>query len=113
MESRHCFCLSLRNRDSVARMIWNIVDRRQRVYRWETVNAIVEAVEHDNSCVDADQAAEADIASVVDYDQLEGVSVQEAVAWANQQTCPGTLYLYDEGKGTTTEEHFNAVGNRF
>ena len=50
---------------------------------------------------------------MVDYDQLEGVSVQEAVAWANQQTCPVTLYLYDEGKGTTTEEHFNAVGNRF
>ena len=94
-------------------MIWNIIDRRQRAYRWKTVNAIVEAVEHDNSCADADQAAESDIASVVDYDQLEGVSVQQAVEWANQQTCPVTLYLYDEGKGTTSEEHFDEVGNRF
>jgi hypothetical protein len=94
-------------------MIWNIVDRRKRVYRWKTVNAIVEAVEHDNSCADADQAAASDIASVVDYDQLEGVSVQQALAWANQQTCPVTLYMYDEGKGTTSDEHFYEVGNRF
>lgn len=77
------------------------------------MNAIVEAVEHDNSCVDADQAPEADTSAVVIYDQLEGVSIQEAVAWANQQTCPVTLYLYDEGKGTTSEGHFNEASNRF
>ena len=89
-----------------------MIDGR-RVYRWKTINAIVEAVEHDNTCVDSDQAAEADEALVVDYDQLEGVSVQQAVAWANQQSCPVTLYLYDEGKGTTNEGHFNEVANRF
>jgi hypothetical protein len=94
-------------------MISNIVDRRKRVYRWKTVNAIIEAVEHDNSCADADQAPEADVSTIVDYDQLEGVSVQQAVAWANEQTCPVTLYLYDEGKGTTSEGHFNAVNTRF
>ena len=94
-------------------MIWNIVDRRTRVYRWKAVNAIVEAVEHDNSCADADQAPEADVSIVVDYEQLEGVSVQQAVAWANQQESPVTLYLYDEGSGTTREEHFQAVGERF
>ena len=64
-------------------------------------------------CVDSDQAAEADVTSVVDYDQLEGVSVEQAVAWANQQPCPVTLYLYDEGKGTTSEGHFNEVAHRF
>ncbi len=37
-------------------MIWNIVDNRTRTYRWKTINAIVEAVEHDNSCQDSDQA---------------------------------------------------------
>ena len=88
-------------------MIWNIVYRRQCGYRRKTVNAIVEAVEHENSCVDADKAADADASSVVDYDQLEGVSVQQAVAWANQQPCPVTLYLYDEGKGNNSEGHFN------
>lgn len=53
------------------------------------------------------------MSTVVDYDQLEGVSVQQAVAWASQQKCPVTLYLYDEGSGTTSEDHFRAVGNRF
>lgn len=93
-------------------MIWNIVDRRKRDYRSKAVNAIIEALEHDNSCSDADQAPEADVSIVLDYEQLEGVSVQQAVAWASQQKCPVTLYLYDEGSGTTSEEHFEAVGNR-
>jgi hypothetical protein len=50
---------------------------------------------------------------VVDYDQVEGVTLAQAIAWANQQTCPVTLYLYDDGKGTTSEVHFDAAGNRF
>jgi hypothetical protein len=41
-------------------MLWNIIDKRTRPYRWREVNAIVEAVEHDNSCADADQAPESD-----------------------------------------------------
>lgn len=94
-------------------MIWNIIDRRDRPYRWKRVNAIVEAIEHDNSVADADQAPHSEPLQVVDYDQLKGVSVGEAVAWAAQQSCPVTLYLYDDGKGTTSEGHFNAVGNRF
>jgi hypothetical protein len=94
-------------------MIWNIIDRRERPYRWREVNAIVEAVEHDNSCEDADQAPESDPALVVDYDALEAVSVQEAITWANTQRCPVTLYLYDTGRGFADEEHFRAVGSRF
>src|SRR5688572_14939414 len=93
-------------------MIWNIIDRRERPYRWREVNAIVEAVEHDNSCPDADQAPEADVALVGDYDALEAVSVREAIAWANEQRCPVTLYLYDLGRGFADEEHFNLVGVR-
>jgi hypothetical protein len=41
------------------------------------------------------------------------VSVQEAIAWANEQRCPVTLYLYDKGRGFSNEEHFTAVGIRF
>lgn len=37
-------------------MIWNIVDRRSRAFRWKLINAIIEAIEHDNSVADADQA---------------------------------------------------------
>ena len=94
-------------------MIWNIIDRRERVHRWKRVNAIIEAVEHDNSCVDADQAPDFDVMEVIDYEQREGVSVSDAVEWATQQRCPVTLYLYDEGRGTAKEEHFNASEERF
>jgi hypothetical protein len=94
-------------------MIWNIIDRRERPYRWQEVNAIVEAVEHDNSCADADQAPESDPLLTVDYASLEAVSVQEALAWADSQRCPVTLYLYDTGRGFSNEEHFNEVSNRF
>jgi len=94
-------------------MIWNIIDRRERPYRWREVNAIVEAVEHDNSCADADLAPESDPLLTVDYASLEAVSVQEAVAWAANQKCPVTLYLYDTGRGFSNDEHFNNVSNRF
>lgn len=63
-----------------AEMIWNIVDRRERPYGWREVNAIVEAVEHDNSCRDADQAPQSEPTLVVDYEALEAVSVQEAIS---------------------------------
>ena len=94
-------------------MIWNIIDRRERPYRWREVNAIVEAVEHDNSCRDADQAPESDVRRVIDYAALEAVSVREAIVWANEQNCPVTLYLYDLGRGFADKEHFSAQGVRF
>lgn len=94
-------------------MISNIIDRRSRPHRWKRVNAIVEAVEHDNSCADADQAPEADPQVVVDYDAVEGVSIEQAIAWACRQPCHVTLYLYDDGGGTILEGHFRASENRF
>lgn len=92
-------------------MLWNIVDNRRKRYRWKVVNAIVEAVEHDNSCADADQAPEHDDAVL--YDALEAVSVNEAVRWAMEQPAPVTLFLYDEGGGFSDEEHFNEMEVRF
>jgi len=92
-------------------MIWNIIDCRERPYRWKSVNAIVESVEHDNCCTDADEAPESEPDKVVDYDEREGVSVEEAVRWASQQRCPVTLYLYDAGKGATNAGHSNAAGD--
>ena len=43
------------------------------------VNAIIEEVEHDNSCADSNQAPHSDPAFVIDYDALEAVSVNEAI----------------------------------
>jgi len=83
----------------VVSVICNIVDRRQRRYRWAKINAIIEATWHDNFVADTDIAPEVNDQSEVVYDRLEGVSLSEAVSWAGQQSCPVTLYLYDEGKG--------------
>lgn len=78
-------------------MITNIIDGRKRPYRWLKVNAIAEATAHDNSVADSDQASpEGD---QVIYETQEGISVAEAVNWA--QSLPGevTLFLYDLGDG--------------
>lgn len=94
-------------------MLWNVIDNRVHRYRWKVVNAIVEAVEHDNSCANADQAPESDPNTSVLYDALEAVSVNEAIKWAMEQASQVTLYLYDEGRGLSEEEHFDEMGVRF
>ncbi|WP_088308313.1 hypothetical protein [Novosphingobium sp. B 225] len=78
-------------------MIYNIIDRRKRPFRWREVNAIIEATAHDNAIKDSDHvpASTGDIT----YDELENVSLQEAIAWADSQVSAVTLYLYDKGKG--------------
>ncbi len=81
-------------------MIRNIIDKRERPYRWKRVNAIIEPTWHDNCCQDSDQAEETDPHAVV-YEQREGVSLAEVVTWANARPYAVTLYLWDEGRGTT------------
>jgi hypothetical protein len=93
-------------------MIWNIIDRRNRPYRWQCVNVIIEAVEHDNSCPDADQADEAPPSLVIDYDSRNNLSVREAIEWANRQRSPVTRYIYD-ADDKTMAVHFRAAGKRF
>ena len=93
-------------------MIWNVIDRRTRPYRWKSVNVVIEAVEHDNSCLDADQASEAPVVKVIDHHHREGISIHEAVSWANQQRCPITLYIYDADE-MTQAAHFAACEVRF
>jgi hypothetical protein len=80
-------------------MIFNIIDRRKRPYRWREVNAIIEPTSHDNSCEDSDQQPARD--DDLTYDEREDISLHEAIAWATNETCPVTLYLYDKGDGTS------------
>ncbi len=80
-------------------MICNIIDRRTRPYRWREVNAIIEATSHDNACENTDEQRPTD--DDLTYDQRENVTVAEAIAWASEEVCPVTLYLYDKGTGTT------------
>lgn len=79
-------------------MIWNIVDSRRRKYRWRTVNAVIENVEHDNACKDADQFEDPNDAAPI-YAELKGVSLHEAIVWAESEEGKVTLFLYDEGDG--------------
>ena len=76
-------------------MIWNVIDERKQRYRWLSVDAVIEDVAHDNSCDDADQAGP-DTRSVV-YEDRRGISVHDAVTWAEAQPGRVTLYLLDHG----------------
>ncbi len=76
-------------------MILNIIDDRKRPHRWKTVNAIVEATWHDNSCPDADQAELPDDVHHVFFEDRDGLSVAEAIEWASRMPQLVTLYLSD------------------
>jgi len=81
-------------------VILNIVDRRRRGHRWKRVNAIVESTWHDNALPDAD-IADRDLTHSLDYAQCQNVALSDAVAWAQAMPDGVTLYLYDEGRGTS------------
>lgn len=76
-------------------MICNIIDRREKPYRWRKINAVIEATCDDNVCEDSDQATEGE--SI--YEQRAYISLNDAVQWANSQPLPVTLYLYNGGEG--------------
>jgi hypothetical protein len=80
-------------------VIENIIDRRQHQYRWKCINAIVEPTCHDNDVADSDQSERGPDDIV--YDQREDISLADAIAWANALPERVTLFLYDQGKGTT------------
>mgnify|MGYP001212179011 CR=1 FL=1 len=82
-------------------MIWNIIDHRTRRHRWASIEAVVEPTFHDNSVADADQAP-----SEQTYlcEMRDGISLAEAISWANSFDCPTTLYLYDDGAAPLTAD---------
>jgi|ERR1700722_15399997 hypothetical protein len=61
-------------------MIWNIIDKRTRPYRWKAITAIVEPTYHDNTVPDSDQTE--DPINDVPYDQRAEISLADAVIWA-------------------------------
>ena len=76
-------------------MIWNVIDRRTRPYRWANLNVIIEATYYDNALRDADQVGENTPETDVVFDERQGIALHDAINWANTQSCPVTLYLYD------------------
>ncbi len=91
-------------------MIWNIIDRRMRRYRWKAITAIIEPVSADNSCQDSDQAEESDREALA-YDQKAEISLADAVVWAQSQPVPVTLYLYDLGEGIWNQAFDKTLAN--
>ena len=80
-------------------MIHNIIDRRQRQHRWKTVNAVIENTSQDNCVQNADQMADDQGVGSIIYDERIGISLHDAVTWAQGVDANVTLYLYDQGEG--------------
>ncbi|MEM6476921.1 MAG: hypothetical protein AAF687_12210 [Pseudomonadota bacterium] len=78
-------------------MIGNIRDHRKHIYRWKSVDAVVEALEHDNAVQGADQAEPGDPDHYVSCDWRTGISLEDAISWAHQYPYKVALYIYDEG----------------
>jgi hypothetical protein len=77
----------------------NIIDGRNQHYRFNTVLAIVEPTHHDNSCAGADQSEAGPASDRFIYAERCGISVSNAVRWADGFESQVTLYLYDRGGG--------------
>ncbi len=84
-------------------MIANVMDLRERPYRWKSIIAVVESTSRDNVCADTDRV-DPNIGAQIDYAEREGVSIREAFIWAEKIDGPVTLYLYDGSKPETETE---------
>ena len=81
-------------------MIVNLIDLRSRQYRWASVLAVVEAAAKDNEAEDADKVGRG-MGIEIDYAERDGISVREAVLWADRLEGMVTLYLYDRDETET------------
>lgn len=78
-------------------MIVNMIDLRERPYRWKEVLAVVECATRNNAAEDGD-AVQTSIGIEIDYAEREAVSVRDAVLWAESLQGKVTLYLYDQDR---------------
>jgi hypothetical protein len=81
-------------------MIVNFIDLRSRPYRWSSVLAVVEPAAKDNVAEDSDKVQNG-IGIEIDYAERDGISVREAVLWADRLDGMVTLYLYDRDDSET------------
>ena len=69
-------------------------------YRWSSVLAVVESAAKDNQAEDSDKVQNG-IGIEIDYAERDGISVREAVLWADRLDGMVTLYLYDRDDSET------------
>lgn len=84
-------------------MIINVMDLRERPYRWKNICAVVQSATKDNVAEDSDQVKEG-MGIEIDYAEREGISVRDAVLWAEGMGGMVTLYLYDVDAETRADE---------
>ena len=84
-------------------MIVNVLDLRERPYRWKSICAVVQSATKDNVAEDADQVREG-LGVEIDYAERMGISVREAFQWAEGLGGMVTLYLYDSEPETAPDE---------
>ena len=75
-------------------MLVNMIDLREREYRWSRVMAVLESATKNNEAEHADHVKPG-LGIEIDYAERVGISVREAVLWAEKTDGPLTLYLYD------------------
>ena len=78
-------------------MIVNLIDLRENQYRWKAVLAVVENAAKNNEADGADKVASI-VGVEIDYAERDGISVRDAVLWAEQLQGKVTLYLYDRDR---------------
>lgn len=75
-------------------MIVNVIDLREKLYRWKSVLAVVESAEKNNEAANADRV-DVSVGVVIDYAEREGISVRDAFLWAENLQGKVTLYIHD------------------
>lgn len=83
-------------------MIVNMLDLRERPYRWKSVCAVIQSATKDNVAEDSDQVKEG-LGAEIDYAERQGISLRDAVLWAEGMGGMVTLYLYDADPETTPD----------
>lgn len=76
-------------------MIVNVLDLREKPYRWSDVLAVAQNAAEDNIAEDSDKVPELGEGIQIDYAEREGVSVREAILWAERLDGMVTLHIYD------------------
>ncbi len=84
-------------------MLVNVIDLREREYQWSQVMAVLESASKNNEADGADQVAPGS-GIEIDYAERTGLSLREAVLWAEKTDGPLTLYLYDHETEDTAED---------
>ena len=83
-------------------MLVNVLDLRERPYRWNAVLAVAQNALEDATADDADPVP--DMGGVqIDYAERDGISVREAVLWAERLDGLVTLTLYDRDTSEAEE----------